>query len=101
MPSLIGYETILWLPIIVNYILQQLTTPILQWFIVVKTVKDGPKKNRQTNYDSNICSLTTDHLLFNNFVFTFQISTDMTFEFRPRQRSDYRSLHSGEKNQIW
>ena len=75
---------------------------ILKWFIVVKTVKDGPNKNRQTNYDSNICLFKTNyHLLFINFVITFQISTHMTFELRPRQRTDYRTLRSGEKNQIW
>ena len=31
-----------------------------------------------------------------NFVIAFRISTSMTFELRPRQRTDYRSLHSGE-----
>ena len=74
---------------------------ILKWFIVVKTVKDGPKKNRQTNYDSYICPLTNDHLLFIDFVIKFQISANITFELRPRQRTDYRSLHSGENNLIW
>ena len=40
--------------------------------------------------DQIICSLTNKHLLFINFVITFQIFINMTFELRPSQRTDYR-----------